>query len=298
MGKKRTRIEATTCPNCGAPLEVREDLAHGVLRCPHCESGSNVFIEETNEEEREYDALGKLKREKIKYPKGGAFSKRVPFLPTTKFGKVPQEYDEAFMRYTDLKGALSYIDNIKGIEDIDEIKKSHFLMKTLVHKMDYSVERVGGKNDYGDFGKDAFMVARCLAEAGKYSQWRNESLDPSERKIAKEYADEALGVARMYKDSLLERITQRESQLAGNQKEYESRLGPYRVAAAILAIGSFIFVLAFSYFNLTGFVILQTPTFNSGIIGIIIFIVGLIGAFFWFRSKKVKKSISKKKRKK
>jgi DNA-directed RNA polymerase subunit RPC12/RpoP len=104
--KKRTKIETRKCPNCGAELEVREDLAHGIIRCPNCRSSVNTFIEEPNEEEREYDTVsGRLKKEKIKYAKGGSFSKRMPFLPTTRFEKIPREIEQVKLPTTASCGA-------------------------------------------------------------------------------------------------------------------------------------------------------------------------------------------------
>lgn len=282
---KRTKIESRECPSCGANLEVREDLSHGIMRCPYCGTTVNMFIEEPIEEEKEYDSKsGKIKKERIKYSSKGAFSQRVPFLPTTGFRKVPQEYEKESMSYVSLKKILNYIDKIKSADDIKNIERS---FQELLN-FDQS-----GQPTY-EMGKDIYQLSTHLGRAKLYSIEKRNSLDETTYNENKEVAEEAFELAKRYKQILEEKISKAEDQLGRNKKDYESRLEVYsRVVTIIALIGSGFFLFP----NLTGNTIANLSINITSFIGSILLIIGLITLFFFIKIKN-KESFFKKKKKK
>jgi len=297
---KRTKIESRKCPSCGGELEIREDLAHGIVRCPSCKNAVNMFIEEPTEEEREYDSVsGRVKREKIKYNEKGAFTRRTPFLPTTGFRKVPQEYDKESMSYVGLKNILDYVGKIKSIDDMKGMERS---CQELV---EFSQS---GQPTY-NMGRDLYKLSVYLNRARLYSDARGSALNPVGYQEAKDAAEEAFELAQRHRKTLEEKVSKAEGQLKRNKKDYESRLEVYSKAAAIIGIiGAGIFLSS----NITGNAIADLSSNTTSWVGGVLLAVGLVAGFFWLRRKKKnqikenskrknkekKKTISKKRKKK
>jgi len=285
---KRTKIESRKCPSCGGELEIREDLAHGIVRCPSCKSAVNMFIEEPTEEEREYDSVsGRVKKEKIKYNEKGAFTRRTPFLPTTGFRKVPQEYDKESMSYVSLRNILDYVEKIKSIDDIKGMERS---CQELV---EFSQS---GQPTY-NMGRDLYKLSVYLNRARLYSDAKGSALNPVGYQEAKDAAKEAFELAQRHRKTLEEKVGKAEGQLKRNKKDYESRLEVYSKAVAVIGIiGAGIFFSS----NLTGNAIADLSTNTTSWAGGVLLVVVLVAGFFWIKNKKkiqIKES-SKKKQKK
>jgi hypothetical protein len=286
---RRTKIERRGCPNCGGLVEVREDLAHGTLRCPSCKMASNHFVEAPVEEEVEYGKRGTVKKTKVKYPKRGPASERIPFLPTTLFGKVPQEYRQAIMDYKDMKNSLEYVSEIKTIRDIDAMKSAVKYLDEI--RIRHGSEKIGGRGsikpnaDFGYMGADFNRITKLIHRTMAYAQEAQE--DPESRDEVTgetmEYrAKEALKMAKRQKKTLLEKIVEREGQLEENKREYTSRLETYARAAAIIGIsGSIIFLSS----NITGNVIANLTPKASNLLGAGLFILGISCLYFWKKRK-------------
>jgi hypothetical protein len=268
---KRTKIEKRCCPGCGAGLEIREDLSHGILKCGHCDLAVNTFIEEPTEEEREYHSSGKLKKEKVKYSKKGSFSRKLPFLPTTGFGKTPQEYDVSRMKYSDLKNLLNDVKNIEDINNVEEIGAMYSMLEEFYTENSGTIEKMGKKDyrgiaDYGGVGRDVLRISSYLR--------------PFARKTGQIPTAKHLEKAKRVSESLLEKIAEREGQLEGNKRDYESRLEVYSKAALIIGFLGAIFFLSP---KLTGNVILEPSINTASLFGIGLFIIGLIAFFLLVR---------------
>ncbi|PJE81463.1 hypothetical protein COU58_02345 [Candidatus Pacearchaeota archaeon CG10_big_fil_rev_8_21_14_0_10_32_42] len=178
------------------------------------------------------------------------------------------EYDDPLMGYMDLKNVLSSIDEIKGVWDKRRIRKTLDMINEH-HEKGTMGERVGRIGDYGGIGADLYKIAEHLSDA-KYGNGEKQQ----------DFFDLAL----KYKKSLLEKIDYREKQLKGEIPRFDwMNPNNFRQFLAVLSIGSVLAGIFFLSPNLTGNVIGNMAKSSGNIFGGVLFILGIVGAFFTLR---------------
>lgn len=180
------------------------------------------------------------------------------------------KYDDPRMKYIQIKKALGYLDNIKNVWDKGELRKNLLLFREVTQ--DGSFERVGRISDYGGIYNDFTHIQDYLSAALK-------NMD-----------SESLELARRTKESLLEKINLRESELNNIKREYDPSLGMIVKTGAIIG---FVGALSVLSFNMTGNVVSVISKSSNNAVGLSLLLLGAFAGFFWvvLREGKFKKKI-------
>lgn len=178
------------------------------------------------------------------------------------------EYDDPLMRYMDLKNVLSSIDEIKGVGDKRRINKTLQMINEYGEKGTMG-ERVGRISDYGNIRADLYKIAEHLSYA-KYGNGKAQQ--------------DLFNLALKYKKSLLNKIDYREKQLKGEIPRFDwMNPNNFRPSLAVLSVCSILAGIFFLSPNLTGNVIGSMTRSSGNILGGVLFILGIVGAFFTIR---------------